>query len=142
MSVGFSSERKMTLPMAISIVSLPNAALYLEEVFCYAIEKSDGTPSTSGKIGELFNQVKDSYNMKQGPEKDNRVNDLVNGLWKIIESVASFRNMNSDSHGVGSNRLAIKEHHAMLYLNATITVATFVVAVTNNNISASEESVK
>ena len=104
----------------------------LEEVFCYAIEKSGNTPSTSGRINELFNQVKDSYNMRQGPGNDNRVNDLVNGLWKIIESVASFRNIGSDSHGVGRNRLTIREHHAMVYLNAAITVATFIVSIADN----------
>lgn len=104
----------------------------LEEVFCYAIEKSGNTPSTSGRINELFNQVKDSYNMRQGPGNDNRVNDLVNGLWKIIESVASFRNIGSDSHGVGRSRLSIREHHAMLYLNASITIATFIVSIADN----------
>ena len=34
----------------------------LEETFCYVIKKKDERPSTSGKIGNLYNQVKGFYN--------------------------------------------------------------------------------
>jgi hypothetical protein len=35
----------------------------LEEVFCYVIEKKGETPSESGDIGRLYNQVKQLYNI-------------------------------------------------------------------------------
>jgi hypothetical protein len=101
----------------------------LEEVFCYAIEKKGSEPGESGKIDKLFSQVKKLYNMEQSKNIDKRVNDLVNGLNKIIDSVSSFRNIGSDAHGVGSKRLTIKDHHARLFLNSTLTIADFLMSV-------------
>lgn len=42
----------------------------LEEVFCYVIEKKGETPSESGDIGKLYNQVKQLYHMHQDKEMD------------------------------------------------------------------------
>ena len=50
--------------------------------------------------------------MRQDKGYDGRVNSLLSGLEKIVQSVAEMRNINSDSHGVGRNRIAIKESEA------------------------------
>ena len=104
----------------------------LEEVFCYVIEKKGQTPSESGDIGTLYRQVKNLYNMHQDKEVDKRINMLLSGLEKIITSIAQMRNKDSDSHGVGSKRISISEHHARLYLNASIMMSDFILAVGNN----------
>lgn len=103
----------------------------IEEVFCYAIEKSGETPSDSGDIQKLYNQVKDLYNMHSNKDMDKRINNLLSGLNKIISSIAEMRNGNSDSHGVGSKRINIEEHHARLILNSASTIAEFFLAVVN-----------
>ena len=101
----------------------------LEEVFCYAVEQAGEKPSDSGDIQKLYNQVKDSYNMHNNKDMDKRINTLLSGLNKIISAIAEMRNENSDSHGVGSRRIAIEEHHARLILNSASTLADFFLAV-------------
>lgn len=101
----------------------------LEEVFCYVIEKKGETPSESGDIGKLYNQVKQLYNMHQDKDIDKRINGLLSGLEKILSAIAEMRNKGSDSHGIGAKRIKIAEHHARLFVNSAMTMADFVLAV-------------
>jgi hypothetical protein len=106
----------------------------LEEVFCYVIEKKGETPSESGDIGKLYNQVKQLYNMHQNKDIDKRINGLLSGLEKILSSIAEMRNKNSDSHGIGAKRIDIDEHHARLFVNSAMTMSDFVLAVGNKKV--------
>ncbi len=101
----------------------------LEEVFCYVIEKKGEEPSESGDIGKLYNQVKQLYNMHQSKDMDKRINGLLSGLEKILSAIAEMRNKGSDSHGVGAKRISIADHHARLFVNSAMTMADFVLAV-------------
>lgn len=101
----------------------------LEEVFCYVIEKKGEEPSESGDIGKLYNQVKQLYNMHQSKDIDRRINGLLSGLEKILSAIAEMRNKGSDSHGVGAKRINIADHHARLFVNSAMTMADFVLAV-------------
>ena len=101
----------------------------LEEVFCYVIEKKGETPTESGDIGKLYSQVKQLYNMHQSKEMDKRINALLSGLEKILSSIAEMRNKGSDSHGVGARRINIAEHHARLFVNSAMTMADFILSV-------------
>ena len=101
----------------------------LEEVFCYVIEKKGAIPTENGDIGKLYNQVKELYHMHQDKDIDKRINGLLSGLEKILSSIAEMRNKGSDSHGLGSKRITIAEHHARLFVNSAMTMADFVLAV-------------
>lgn len=103
----------------------------LEEVFCYVIEKKGETPSESGDISKLYNQVKKLYNMHQNKDMDKRINGLLSGLEKILSAITEMRNKGSDSHGIGAKRISISEHHARLFVNSAMTMADFVLAVGN-----------
>lgn len=101
----------------------------LEEVFCYAIEKKDEKPDCSGNIQKLYKQVRTLYNMHTDANMDKRVNTILSGLSSIVNAIAEMRNKNSDSHGVGSNRIKIDRYHALLFVNASIIVADFILSV-------------
>lgn len=105
----------------------------IEEVFCYVIEKKGETPSESGDIGKLYSQVKTLYNMHQNKDMDKRINGLLSGLEKILTAIAEMRNKGSDSHGVGTKRIQIAEHHARLFVNSAMTMADFVLAVSEKH---------
>ncbi len=105
----------------------------LEEVFCYVIEKKGEQPSESGDIGKLYNQVKTLYNMHQNKDIDKRINGLLSGLEKILTAISEMRNKGSDSHGVGTKRINIAEHHARLFVNSSMTMADFVLSVSKKN---------
>lgn len=107
----------------------------LEEVFCYVIEKKGEVPSESGDIGKLYLQVKSLYNMHQNKDMDKRINGLLSGLEKILSAIAEMRNKGSDSHGVGTKRINIAEHHARLFVNSAMTMADFVLAVSERHSS-------
>lgn len=101
----------------------------LEEVFCYVIEKKGEEPSESGDIRKLYNQVKKLYNMHQNDDMDKRIKGLLSGLEKILSAIAEMRNKGSDAHGVGAKRINIADHHASLFVNSAMTMAVFVLAV-------------
>ena len=109
--------------------AITKARTLLEEVFCYVIEKKGEEPSESGDIGKLYNQVKQLYNMHQSKDMDKRINGLLSGLEKILSAIAEMRNKGSDSHGVGAKRINIADHHARLFVNSAMTMADFVLAV-------------
>ena len=104
----------------------------VEEVFCYVIEKKGVEPSESGDMGKLYNQVKQIYNMHQDKDVDKRINGLLSGLEKILSAIAEMRNKASDSHGVGAKRINISDYHARLFVNSAMTMADFVLAVSEN----------
>ena len=73
------------------------------------------------------------YNMRQDKGYDGRVNSLLGGLEKIVQSVAEMRNVNSDSHGVGRNRIAIKESEARLVMNSAVTFSEYILDIYKNH---------
>lgn len=93
----------------------------MEEVLIQILEQAGETPSTSGKIRDLYNQVKNLRGMQQSSNFDVRVNGLLGGLEKIVQNIGDMRNINSDAHGVGSNRIGIREKEARLIMNSAIT---------------------
>ena len=108
----------------------------LEETFCYVIEKKNEIPNTSGKIETLYKQVKTLYNMHGDASTDRRINTLLSGLEKIISSISEMRNKDSDSHGVGANRINIDEHHARLFVNASLAMSDFILSVQKKSIGS------
>lgn len=105
----------------------------LEEVFCYVIELKNEKPFENGDIGNLYKQVKDLYNMHQSKEIEKRINMLLSGLEKILTAISQMRNNDSDAHGVGSKRIKIQDYHARLFLNASIMMSDFILAVAHKN---------
>lgn len=105
----------------------------LEEVFCYVIESKNEIPSDKGDIGKLYNQVKSLYNMHQTVDVDRRINSLLSGLEKILTAIKEMRNEASDSHGVGSRRIEIKDYHTRLFVNSATTMADFILSVKENS---------
>lgn len=101
----------------------------LEEVFCYVLEKKQIIPSTNGKIADLYKQVKNAYNMHTDTTIDQRINMLLSGFEKIVSAISEMRNDNSDSHGVGSKRIKLEQHHATLFVNAAMVMGDFILSV-------------
>lgn len=109
----------------------------LEEIFCYVIEKKGDSPADSGDIAKLYKQVRTLYNMHTDGNTDRRINTLLSGLNSIVSAIAEMRNKDSDAHGVGASRIAIDEHHALLFVNSAMTMADFILFVeikANSNI--------
>ncbi|MDG6122969.1 abortive infection family protein [Lactococcus formosensis] len=109
--------------------ALTKARTLLEEVFCYVIEKREEEPNAKGDIRKLYNQVKGLYNMHQDKSTDNRINNLLSGLEKIVTAISEMRNNGSDAHGVGSKRIGIKDYHARLFINSATSMAEFILSV-------------
>ena len=62
-------------------------------------------------------------------ERDSRINDLVNGLNKVVDAISGLRNLGGDAHGLSTRRISVNDYHARLAVNAAITVADFVLSV-------------
>ncbi len=114
--------------------AVTKARTMLEEIFCYAIEMKNCEPSDGGDIGKLYKQVKDLYSMHADNSMDKRINKMLSGLENIVQSIAEMRNNGSDSHGLGNKRVDIFNYHARLAVNASTTMAEFILSVCQNNI--------
>lgn len=104
----------------------------LEEVFIFVLESEEIKNSSKGNINKLWKQVRNILNMNTNKDIDERINSLLSGLSNILNSIAEMRNMNSDSHGVGSRRININDYHARLFVNSAMTMADFILSVYNN----------
>lgn len=112
--------------------AITKARTILEESFCYVIEQKNQLPSDSGDISKLYKQVKDLYNMHANQQMDIRINKLLSGLEKIVSGLAEMRNNGSDSHGLGNKRINISSYHARLAVNCAVTMAEFILSVSQN----------
>lgn len=88
----------------------------IEEVLIYILEEKNEPVMSKGDIGKLYNQVKTILHMQQDKSYDGRVNSLLSGLERIVESIGTMRNSNSDAHGVGSSRIQAPEHREHQYV--------------------------
>lgn len=109
--------------------ALTKSRTLLEEIFCYVIEQADAQPEGKGNIGKLFEQVRNLYKLHAGADVDERMNEMVSGLNKIVSGLGGLRNAQSDAHGVGAKRMTISSYHAQLAVNAAATVAEFILQV-------------
>lgn len=105
----------------------------LEEVLIYGIEEKGLEVDAKGNIIKLYNQFKSNYNLNISSGLDNRVNDLISGFNKIVDSVARMRDLNSDSHGAGTRRIAIDHNVAVLYVNSAVTLSNFFLSLVEKN---------
>ena len=101
----------------------------MEEVLVYILEQNNVDVPTKGDLKKLYAAVKPLFNMNQKSEFDKRVNELLSGLEKIINSIAEMRNTNSDAHGVGSKRINIRESEAKLIMNSAILYCEYILSI-------------
>ncbi len=102
----------------------------LEEVLIFIIEKKRGaTYESKGNLIEICKDCKQELGMMQHREWDKRINEMLSGLEKIINAISGMRNIGSDSHGVGSSRIDIKEREALLIANASMMYCEYILHV-------------
>lgn len=98
----------------------------LEEVLIYIIEQlTKDRYKSNGDLIKIYQEATYLLNMRQKKEWDKRVNELLGGLHKIVNSISSMRNINSDAHGVGVSRISINEREALLVANSAIMLAEY-----------------
>lgn len=109
---------------------LTKSRTLLEEVLIFIIEKlTQERYKSKGDLVKIYQEVTELLNMRQKKEWDQRINELLGGLHKIVSAISSMRNINSDAHGVGSGRITIKEREALLVANSSMLLAEYWLAV-------------
>ena len=105
----------------------------LEEVLIYIIEKTTFERYKSkGDLIKIYQDATELLNMRQKKEWDQRVNELLGGLHKILSAISSMRNINSDAHGAGTSRINIKKREALLASNSAVILAEYWLSVFEN----------
>jgi len=105
--------------------ALTKSRTLIEEVLIFLIESKNEQSSGKGDVNKLYNQFKELYNLKIQNDWDKRVKELLSGLENIVKSIASMRNINSDSHGAGNKRTRIRLSEALLFVNSSITLCQY-----------------
>lgn len=104
----------------------------LEEVLIYIIEQTTHKMYRSnGDLLTIYNEVRDLLGLKSQSDWDKRVNELLGGVYKVVNSIASMRNINSDAHGSGSRRVQIYKREALLIANSAMMIAEYWLSVFN-----------
>ena len=102
----------------------------IEEVLIFIIEKlTHERYNSKGNLLKIYQEATELLNMRQNKEWDVRVNELLGGLHKIVSSISTMRNINSDAHGVGAGRITIKEREAIMVANSSMMLAEYWLAV-------------
>lgn len=110
----------------------------IEETLIHIVEeaKRNGLtteePNNTGDLIKLYNQVKTIKNMHQSASNDKRINELLGGLERIVNSVAAMRNNASDAHGVGQRRINVNAREARLVMNCSMAFCEYMVAGKND----------
>lgn len=128
---GLSERCKMDFAAGNYDSVITKSRTIIEEVLIYILENHNEPINAKGDIGKLYNQVKRIFHLQQGNTYDGRVNSLLYGLERIVESIAAMRNSNSDAHGAGSNRIQVKECEARLAMNSAITFCEYILSIGN-----------
>lgn len=98
----------------------------LEEVLIYIIEQlTKERYKSNGDLIKIYQEATELLNIRQKKEWDKRVNELLGGLHKIVNSISSMRNINSDAHGVGASRISVSEREALLVANSAIMLSEY-----------------
>lgn len=106
----------------------------IEEILIYILEKNNIEIAAKGEIKKLYAQFKTRYNMNTQKGFCERVNKLLSGLETILQAIAEMRNMNSDAHGVGQNRINIKKRDAQLVINSAMIFSEYLLETYENNL--------
>lgn len=102
----------------------------LEEVLIFIIEKKTFERySSKGDLVKIYQEATELLNMRQRKEWDQRVNELLGGLHKLVNAISSMRNMSSDAHGAGSRRITIKRREALLVAQSSMMLAEYFLSV-------------
>ena len=109
----------------------------LEELLIHILEDNQKNVNQNGDLIQYYNAVKNLYGMRQQGNYDQRINALLNGLEKIIQSIAELRNTQSDAHGAGSGRIAIKEREARLIMNSSMVLCEYLISVHQEHMNSS-----
>lgn len=107
----------------------------IEEVLFFILEKNNIEVTAKGDIKKLYAQFKTRYNMNTQKGFGERINKLLSGLETILQAIAEMRNMNSDAHGVGQNRITIKKRDAQLVINTAIIFSEYLLETYENHLS-------
>lgn len=111
----------------------------LEEVLIYVIEKkTNQSYENNGNLIHLYCDATGALCMTQNGDWDKRVNELLGGLNKIVNAIARMRNINSDAHGVGNNRIDIHESEAMLIVNSSMMISEYLLGVLGRSTSKND----
>lgn len=114
----------------------------LEEVLIYILEEHDLDEDAKGDIVRLYNSVKKKLKIQQKKEFDKRVNQLLSGIENVINSIASMRNITSDAHGKGKNRIKVSKREAELTINSTKTICLYLISVSDDQKHIANKSFK
>lgn len=100
----------------------------IETVFIAILRKHQIDFKENGDIGHYRSLVNKTLGMKPDNRWDRNVSSLISGLNKIVDSITTMRNINSDSHG-SSNRVKINEAEAELILNSAVNISVYYLRV-------------
>lgn len=110
-----------------SVVS--KSRLMIEETCIYILEQKGRSHSEKGNVGKLYAECRTTLNMIPSNQWETFVQELVGGLNKIVSAIGNMRDKNSDSHGVGSKRISIKEREAKLIANSSMALCEYLLDV-------------
>lgn len=116
------------------------AARTLVEATCKTIlEELEVVPNDSGNLGRLFKQTRKALKIDASSGAEQSAHQICSGLTTTLQGVASISNLAGDRHGLAGGEEITEEQLARLTVDASGTIAAFLVYVFRSQRDTSED---
>ena len=113
--------------------ALTNSRTLLETLLKTIREKESIVYSNTDDLMKLYKKVAKILLLNPVQYTENYFKRILSGLFSIVQGVSEIRNEHSDSHGKSkANYYRLKEHHARLTIDSTISICNFLFSAYTN----------
>ena len=103
--------------------AITTARTLVEEIQTEIYRKLKKTePNHKGDLSKLYGMVAPLLNLSISKTLDNRLKEILSGLYSINNGIANLRNVSGDAH---AKKFTTEAHHAQLAVNCAFTFSQF-----------------
>ena len=107
--------------------AITSARTALESVCKHILEESDIEDKSKGDLVKLYKATAGELKLSPGGYSEDIFKQILGGCAGIAAGLAGLRNAYGDSHGKGKSHPRPQPRHARLAINATMTLAEFLI---------------
>jgi len=108
----------------------------LESLFKVYIEDEQLQVPKDQSIKPLWDAVRKHIGFDPSSIADDDIKRILSGMASLVDGIGSLRTHAGSAHGRGRVAYKLQERHAMLAVNASYTLATFVIQTWNDRTTA------
>lgn len=126
-SVHFEFNRALSNINSSPKDAILSASNILESLFKIYIEEEKIEMPSKQDLQSVWNVVRKSMDFDQKKIVDRDVNEILSGIFAIVNGIGALRTHASSAHGTGKKAYKIEPRHARLAVNGAHSLASFII---------------